>query len=682
MPIKFQNSPEQQAQAEGIERAVLLVSDSMDKIQAVVEKVFEGRPLPPGKKYKNPLDRGITPVVRDISQIDLCNILSYTINKVPNLVKNIPRSAKKTDGSNPKADSSEKEKIPKTPFETFFSSIQDGAYEAQKVIDTYFSEFGDMNDIDAKNALFITCKQLQAIIDDQIQKKIEQSLQSKDANITKAVRLTVLQSLLRFLFDAVKSFNRYPNFTIVTNTKFEKIKSTVNKIRGVLITIQSINPNNPAFLLSTGLSFLPPKIQEDINKLNKIVKPEKLLPFVKNIQKACVNIQNQANFLLSIIRKLQTLVQRLIVGLTVFKRVRQVILAILSPVPNAITTVGLNIIIQDTTTTKLDKLIDNLLKRLKQLNVILTRSLSIVTYIIAQIDEIVVYLKIIILNLESCDNADPEIVKDLKKTVEDLENTSKILKNFKDNYEKNKNDQKLTFGDKNNSYTIKIITEQLADEGRSLKRRYGIALNISNILVASSTPTFASDDRIIIEEVKRILVSKKLVNPSTISVDSQELAVINESLNFLEDNEISIEESDLSDELDISLQGDVLDAPNNEDENKGIGLNAYVNKSQGGKKLRERVRQKIASIISKFGFNLPSFNVGGGAQENSKQSEESKKAKIEELEKRLQELIKQRRRALLAGPVGAAIVAAKTKQIKDIRKELAKLGANTLVRDE
>lgn len=672
MPINFKNSEEQQKQADGIERAVLLVSDSMDKIQEVVEKVFEGRPLSPGKKYKNPLDRGLVPIVREVSEIDLCNVLSYVVNKVPNVVKNIPQSAQKKDGSNPKADSATEESRPKTQFETFLSSIQDGAYDAQKIIDSYFSEFGDSKDINAKNALFLTCQQLQVVVDAQIQKKLQQVLQSDDENIKKIVKLAVLQTLLQFLFDSVQSFGRYTNFTIISNKKYEKIKSTVSKIRGVLITIQIINPNNPAFLLSSGLSFLPAKVQEDLNKINKIVKPEKLLPFVKNIQKACVNVQNQANFLLSIIRRLQTLVKRLITGLTLFKRVRQIILAILSPVPNAFTTVGLNIIIQDTTTTKLDKLIDNLLKRLRQLNVILTRSLSIVAYTISQIDEVLVYLKIIILNLESCDNADPEIVKDLKKTVEDLENTSKILKNFKDNYEKNKNDKKLTFGDRNNSYFIKIITEQLTDEGISLKRRYGVALNMANILVASSTPTFASDDRIIIEEVKALLVSKKLVNPSSVSVDSQELVAINESTNFLEDNEISIEESNLSDKFDISLQGDTLDDPNNEDENKGIGLNAYINKSQGGKKLRERVRKKIASIISKFGFNLPSFNVGGG-QEDSKRSNESKKAKIEELQKKKEDLEKQRRQALLTGPAGFAVVAAKTKQIKDVDKQIAEL---------
>ena len=70
-------------------------------------------------------------------------------------------------------------------------------------------------------------------------------------------------------------------------------------------------------------------------------------------------------------------------------------------------------------------------------------------------------------------------------------------------------------------------------------RRYGIALDINGILAAQSTPTFASDDNIIIQEVKLILASKGLIPnlPSPLSI--AELNILENALAFLEDDSLS-----------------------------------------------------------------------------------------------------------------------------------------------
>ena len=46
---------------------------------------------------------------------------------------------------------------------------------------------------------------------------------------------------------------------------------------------------------------------------------------------------------------------------------------------------------------------------------------------------------------------------------------------------------------------------------------------------------------------------------------------------------------------DLNIQPTQLDSPDNLDENQGLGLNAFVNNLKGAKKLRQRVREQVAS---------------------------------------------------------------------------------------
>jgi hypothetical protein len=322
---------------------------------------------------------------------------------------------------------------------------------------------------------------------------------------------------------------------------------------------------------------------------------------------------------------------------------------------------------------KLQKLLDNIIKRLTQLNQILQIIVYVVEYVILQIEQVLLYLKIIILNLENCNYADPDIVKDLKNTVASLEDTVKVLKDFKNNYENKKSSTNNTFGDVKNKYTIRIITEELADDSIDIKRRYGIALDKNGVLVASSTPTFASEDSIIIDEVKLILVSKKLVNPEISELSSESIATINDSLNFLEDDELTMEKFIDDINTDFSTSNEEVDDPNNEDEEKGIGLNAFVNKLSGGKKLRQRVRKRLSAISGNYQSTVSSMNNPIAQKFANSQSTYSKNLKIEELQDQRVELVKQRSKALLLGPAGAAVVAAKTKEIKDIDAQITEL---------
>lgn len=651
------------ADAKGMEKAVLVVQQVASMLQISLITVFEGKPIVPGKKHKNPLDNGIIPTLKNISAIDLCNILTHVISKTPSLVKQIPLGADRKNGSNDKADSTKKESRVKTEFEKALQFLQDNAYEAQKLIDKYYYDFGDIQNIQSKSALFALTRDLQSVLNSSIE-----TTNSISAQLPKTI--PQLQAYQSFTENALGFFNKYSDFSSLSQKELQKITSYVDKIRGILVAIQTIDPNVLSSI--TGLLLQSPKIQEEINKLNKIVKPERLLPFVKNVQQVCVSIQKQADLLINAIRRGQALINTIVMVVSTLQKVIKFLVALLNFLANTFTTAGLSIQFQNAYN-KLQKFLENIIERLSQLNQILQIILVIVEYVIGQINEVIQYLKLIILNLENCQYSDPEIVKDLNNTVKSLEDTVKVLNDFKTNYENNKTSTDNTFGDRKNKYTIKIITEQIVDEGINLKRRYGVALDKNAVLVASSTPTFASQDSIIIDEVKLILVSKKLVNPDISELSSESISTINEALNFLEDDSITMQEfiDDLN--TDFSTTSEGLDDPNNEDEEKGIGLNAFLNKLPGGKKLRQRVRKKMTDVSTKFQSDNAASSSPLAQNYVKSQSTYTKNMKIEELQERRAELVNQRQTALKTGPAGIAIVAAKTKEIKDIDAQIAEL---------
>ena len=117
-------------------------------------------------------------------------------------------------------------------------------------------------------------------------------------------------------------------------------------------------------------------------------------------------------------------------------------------------------------------------------------------------------------------------------------------------------------------------------------------------MAVQSPLTFATDDSIIINEVKLLLAANGLVKvtPSVYSPDEQK--IINEAINLLQDPDLDME--------DITTQPAIefLDAPLNEDENDQTGLNAFINKLKGGKELRSRVRQIIDNLKTKLNSDV------------------------------------------------------------------------------
>jgi uncharacterized protein (DUF2342 family) len=188
----------------------------------------------------------------------------------------------------------------------------------------------------------------------------------------------------------------------------------------------------------------------------------------------------------------------------------------------------------------------------------------------------------------------------LELTLQDLQNTNRDLKNFVINYETKKENNKKTY----EGYTIEIRTEDVSDQNVlnvTLPRRYGIALDAAGIQAVRSDFTYASDDSVIINQVKLLLTSKGLVKPQEQLFTNQQLDILNEAMAAVEDNNISMDDIPAAPTL-----SEYMDSPDNEDENDGLGLNAFVNKLSGGKRLRKRIKEKMAASKEKLNSDVQS----------------------------------------------------------------------------
>ena len=167
-----------------------------------------------------------------------------------------------------------------------------------------------------------------------------------------------------------------------------------------------------------------------------------------------------------------------------------------------------------------------------------------------------------------------------------------------------------------------------------------------------------------------MLVSNKLVNPELSSLSSEGIITINTALNYLEDSE---EFSEVN--VELATDADGLDDPNNENEDVGIGLNAFVNKLNGGKKLRKRVRERLLKISNKFQQELATGNFDSPVTQKvaKQQSAYSKNIQIEELNAKKGELEKQRNDALKQGFSGREVVKQKQLEIDAINKQILEL---------
>jgi hypothetical protein len=626
-----------QTTATGLEKAIFIAGDGILKAQFAIDGLFYGKFSYAGEnKFKKALDKGVVNVLNDLSEIDLCNVLNYALQQVP--------------GSEP----FDPEKKPTTGGQGAAKYyLQYAAFTVQKEIDGFSSSYLESSNEEtkAKGVYDIINK-----IKDAFKEINDPEAQSalRDPRLTQS--FPQLGPVNTFLEKAFNDFYKYSDYRQIPSSELQKLIDQIDKVRAYTILIQGLS--TPANAIGFVDSVFPnANIQELIKKVEKIIDPAKLMPLLKNIVESLKKIQSVCNVFASFIAfgqsiiKISTLIIKVLKILVKFLKVL--------PIPNQFTILGVTNTVSGFCEDLLKKL-NALLDRLSQINTLLSLCIGLLSQVIIVLYDIIAKINRMLVSLESCNNADPQIIKDLQDSRDGLQKTADYFQKFVNNYNTKKNTDTASFGD----YTIQIVTEEVVDDAIRLRRRYGVALATNGTLVAQSTPTFASDNQIIINEVKALLSSKGFVKSYIGEFSPSELNTISESLSFVLDDDIT-----LGDIENIDYDSG-LDSGNNENENDGLGLNAFMNKLQGGKKLRERMRKIMIKNNLKLTADLKAQDPEGKFSKNLvKQKEnETNKLKIDQLESEKSKLVA----AMIASP-SPIFKATMIIKIKEKQQEIDKL---------
>lgn len=624
--------------AKGLEKAIAIIATFIIRAQQGVNKIVYGDVR---KKYKNKsnnkgdvstaMNNGLLSVVDTVASVDICNIINYLINQIPGGKAFNPNVVPQTNN----------------PIERSKYALQKAAYDIQTKIDSFSGIYLQPNNVQSRlvisDFLDELVLSLNAIADPVSQ------IGLTNPQLQKA--FPDISILSNFIQNVTGKFNQYTDINQLPVEEIQKILKTIQDVRNVCIAIQGLN--SPAAAINFLDSTFDVGIQEQIAKIQKLINPARLIPLLKAVLKTANNINSIGKKVIGYVKTAQVIIQVLLLIRKVLVAVDKFLL--LLQIPAIFTTTGATLALTKTQT-KLQDLIEKIFQRLGQINAVLNLIVIFVENLLIIINEIITKLRIILLNLEQCENVDKDLIQETKDTIDTLTQTQTDLQTFINTYNTNKKLIDTRFGE----YNIEIVTEQIVDEGINLKRRYGIAVGINGIIVVQSTPTFASLDQIIINEVKVLLISKGLVKSDLAGISPDEITTLLESARFLEEGSIDLETLSISPDLGINLD---------EEESKELGLQTFVNNLPGGKALKKKVRKRLIKSNQDLVADLKSSDPEGKYSKSiiSQKEKENKKLKIEELTEERKKLVAS---TLTGSPL---IIAAALKRISEIDKEIKKL---------
>jgi len=547
-------------------------------------------------KPKNPLDLGLLPVLDIIISVDLCNIIDYLASSV--------------GGKVPK-------KRPEKPtgIEKGLYYVQDQALFVQKSIDTFLATPNSL--IGKYTGLGPEVKSQEQVAKDTNQppppqgstaavpgastsgtntqrynlKNLLDYIKSTFANgmgmvdgksiftpedqqlLTEVPGLT---SNLNILNDFLASTDKYTDYRNIPNEDLKKILEQINVLRVICVVIQGLDLRNPQSYLTTATAIFPPgSVREQTAKIQKWLNPQQIIPVVKQINDATKSFIGTVQQGQKVLAQGQFIIK---IGLLLIK-VFKFIVAFLKklPIPGMATTVGANVTFSSIAN-RFEKFLDELTDILAQVNSLLAVLISFLRYVQANTLQLIDRLQRLLDMLSTCDSTkDSPVVAELAATLDKLKTLNTQISDYLTLYDDKTDPSKAVFG----TYSVQVIDEEVTDKNIPNKRRRGIALDKNGIIAVQSDLTFATDVKIIIQEVKLKLLSAGLIQPGLGGIDAN-ITVISDSLSFLDTNDV------IQDDLNLGNTGE------------SIGLNDFLDNLPGGKALRQRVRSNLDSSKAAF----------------------------------------------------------------------------------
>jgi hypothetical protein len=372
---------------------------------------------------------------------------------------------------------------------------------------------------------------------------------------------------LNFIDDFIGTIDKYSDYRQISNTELVTLQSKTNKIRSACVTIQGLDFQNA---LSLAGNFLQTDIRAQIQKLNKFVDATKIIPTLKGINNSLRTFIRQAKQVQGILTLGQFLIKLALVFAKIFKFIQG--LFIVNPYPLIFATGGVQTVFQNASEAAKTET-NGIIRLLKAINALLSVLLVFIRYLLTNANELLSRLEILLANLEGCEAVkNSDVVAELKQTQADLVALRDQLATYITQYDSKTNANTAMFG----KYDIRVVDEEVTDPSIRNKRRRGIALDVDSQIVAQSDLTFATNTAVIIAEVQQKLIALHLVPSNMGQIDAANLAVIAESVNYLESNDVV--DNNLNPDLTVLGQSSVEQTAN---------IQEFIAKVPGGPKFKQ-----------------------------------------------------------------------------------------------
>lgn len=535
-------------------------------------------------RFKSFTQSGVFNILNALNSVDLCNVLTYAYDNIN--VKKKPRP--------PQEEWSDAQEA--------FYGLQDKCGEVVKFIDKYTaypntfigSYFGvgpnaqpPQQAVSQSNApieggtavqkynMYYLLQSIQLTFN--VSNPSTGSLFSaEDIGLIK--QIPGLGNNINFISDFLNQINQYADYTQISNEDLQKLLTKIDKVRAVCVTIQNLDFKSAINIVG---NYLGVDIRSQIQQLSKFIDVTKIIPVLKQINNSIRSFIRIGNQVQGILNLGQFIIKLALLFYKVFKFVLIFFRAI--PIPQIFNTVGTQVTIQEAANAAKDES-DGVVRSLRSVNALLEVVTQFIRYLLTNANELLIRLDTLLVTLRGCQTLQgSDILRELEQTRADLVTFKEQLEAYIIRYDSKTDPNTAEFG----AYQIRVEEEQLVEQGIRNKRRRGIAIDQNGRLVTQSDLTFATDQKIIIEEVKQKLVSLGLVNPVLAGIDTVNLGVISDSLTYLDNNDV------LDNNLNLTEQE--LESADNLDENKGLGLQAFVNNLKGGRRLRRRMRKQLAA---------------------------------------------------------------------------------------
>jgi hypothetical protein len=399
----------------------------------------------------------------------------------------------------------------------------------------------------------------------------------------------LIESLKRINQEVPTNMTNFPQQDIVKIFKtFEDLKQILNGIA------TAENPADLAKVLSANNA---------IAKIQDILSPKNLLPTLNTMLVTVTSVNKTLTVLNSYISKLASIANTLNTVIKVSKTLAKFIRKL--PLPNMYTTAGVTSTLSNIAEV-IDKKADQAGSNVEQTSSFLNALNRALAGVTARIQVLIELLTYILSNLQKCDKTkNLPITQKLKEATLLLERNSFQLQTLLP--KKNQTTKTITY----KGYNLTIVEEEVTDSGISLNRRYGIITDKRGVLVLQSDLTYSTNTDLIYNELKFLIDKNGLnaeANTRTVTVQSEE-DLINAELDLPSDAEQNADLAQTQTEINDALSQvqpikNMKDKQSKRDKRKAKRLKRIIKrlKSQGLTKQQIR-NNRVARKYSEQEFD-------------------------------------------------------------------------------